>query len=196
MSNPRIITGSAKGQRLEVPKRGTRPMTARVKSALFSMISQIIPDSRVLDLYAGSGALGIECLSRGAKSAVFIDKSKHAVECIQKNLQNTGFEALGRIVKCSVSRFLDEYDTFKLEPPTFNIIFFAPPYRNFKEKVLAKTINIIDKNGIVVAEHSNTRKINDRVGLSCRNEMKTEQLEKIDERRYGITKLSFFSKTK
>jgi 16S rRNA (guanine(966)-N(2))-methyltransferase RsmD len=182
MSNPRIITGSAKGQRLEVPERGTRPMTDRVKSALFSMIAQIIPDSRVLDLYAGSGALGIECLSRGAKSAVFVDRSKFAAECINKNLQNTGFEALGRIVKCSVSRFLDEHETFKLKPPTFNVIFFAPPYRDFKEKVLAKTASIIDKNGIIIVEHMNTRKTKNRVG----------QLEKIDERNYSITNLSFF----
>lgn len=180
--NPRIITGSAKGQRLEVPERGCRPMTDRTKTALFSMINSIIPDASVLDLFAGTGALGIECLSRGAKSAVFIDRSKYAVSCINQNLEKTGFLSLARVIKCSVSRFLDEYDNFRLSLSNYSIIFFTPPYNDFKEKILAKTIQLLKKDGLLIAEHSSTRKINNKV----------ENLTKIDERKYGITSLSFF----
>jgi 16S rRNA (guanine966-N2)-methyltransferase len=184
MSNPRVITGSAKGVRLDVPRRGTRPMTDRVKSALFSMINPIIINSNILDLYAGTGALGIECLSRGAKSCVFIDRSKYAIYAIKANLDKTGLTSLAKVFKCSASHFLDEFSTFNCQPSTVNLIFFSPPHADFKEKILVKVIPLLAKDGIVIAEHANTRKVNDRL----------EDLEKIDEREYGITGLSFFKK--
>ncbi|MBN2015760.1 16S rRNA (guanine(966)-N(2))-methyltransferase RsmD [Candidatus Dojkabacteria bacterium] len=181
-TNPRIITGSARGQRLEVPGRDTRPMTDRVKSALFSIINPIIIGVNVLDLYAGTGALGIECISRGAKKAVFVDKSRDAIECIHKNLAKTGFEALAEVVKGSVSRFLDEFSTFNLETQVYDIIFFTPPHNDYKEKILDGTAKLLSKKGILIAEHPSSRKTSDRVG----------DLEKIDERKYGITSLSFY----
>jgi 16S rRNA (guanine966-N2)-methyltransferase len=179
---PRIITGSAKGQKLEVPKKGTRPMTDRVKSALFSMIQSLIQDARVLDLYAGTGALGIECLSRGAKSAIFVDRSKYAVACIKQNLEKVGFTALARVIKCSASRLLDEYETFDLEPQAFDIIFITPPHDDYKESIIERATNLLEKDGIIIAEHPSSRKTGDRVG----------DLEKIDERDYGRTSLSLY----
>lgn len=184
--NPRIITGSAKGRRLEVPERGCRPMTDRVKTALFSMINSIIPDASILDLFAGTGALGIECLSRGAKSAVFIDRSKHAITCINQNLEKTGLSSLARVIKCSASRFLDEYDNFRLSLSNYDIIFFTPPYKDFKEKIFTKTTKLLKKDGLLIAEHSSTREINNEI----------ENLIKIDEREYGITGLSFYKISK
>lgn len=181
---PRIITGSAKGQKLTVPKKGTRPMTDRAKSALFSMIHPLIQDANVLDLYAGTGALGIECLSRGAKSATFVDRAKHAMYCIKQNLEKTGFTALARVIKCSASRFLDEYETFDLEPSAYGIIFITPPHDDYKESIIEKAENLLAKDGIIIAEHPSNRKTNDRVG---------DKLEKIDERDYGRTSLSFYS---
>ena len=182
---PRIITGSAKGQKLEVPKKGTRPMTDRVKSALFSMISPIIPNANVLDLYAGTGALGIECLSRGAKSATFVDRSKYATECIKQNLNKTGFTAIAKVIKCSASRFLDEYETFNLEHKVYEIIFITPPHSNYKEGIIEKAEKLLKNNGIIIAEHPKTRKTSNRV----------VQLEKFDERSYGKTALSFYRTT-
>lgn len=181
---PRIITGSAKGQKLEVPMKGCRPMMDRVKSAMFSILNPIIQDSHILDLYAGTGSLGIECLSRGAKSATFIDKSKYAETCIRNNLKKTGFTNLAQVFKCSSLRFLKEYKTFNLKVYTFDIIFFTPPYKHFKEKVLAMTYKLMKDSCIVVAEHSSNRKIKDRAG----------ELNKIEERSYGKTTLSFYKK--
>lgn len=178
----RIITGSAKGQRLEVPKKGTRPMTDRIKSALFSIINPAIQDAHVLDVYAGTGALGIECLSRGAKSAVFVDRSKDAVAAINNNLRKTGFESLSKVIKCSALRFLDTPDTFNLTSPTFNIIFITPPHNDFREKIIELSEPLLDKDGILIAEHSSKRKAPDRVG----------ELAKFDMRKYGITALSFY----
>lgn len=178
----RIITGSVKGQKLIVPKKGTRPMTDRVKSALFSMIQGLIPQAHVLDLYAGTGALGIECLSRGAKSATFVDRSKDAIWCIKQNLEKTGFTALARVIKCSASRFLDEYDTFGLEPTAFGIIFITPPHDDYKESIIEKAAKPLEKDGIIIAEHPSTRKTSDKLG----------KLKKTDERKYGVTALSFY----
>lgn len=189
---PRIITGSAKGQKLMVPKQGTRPMTDRVKSALFSMIAPRIQESHVLDLYAGTGALGIECLSRGAKSATFVDRSKYAVECIRQNLEKTGFTALARVIKCSASRFLDDYETFDQGLSSYDIIIITPPHDDYKENIVERSAKLLQKNGIIITEHPSTRKTGDRVGLSRRNGMKAEELKKIDERSYGKTALSFY----
>jgi len=181
---PRIITGSAKGRKLEVPQKGTRPMMDRVKSAMFSILNPVIQDSHILDLYAGTGALGIECLSRGAKSATFIDKSKYAVRCIKINLKTTGFSNLAKVFKCSTYRFLQEFESFELPTNSFDIIFFTPPYKKFKEKVLALTHKLMKPNSILIAEHSSNRTIKSRVG----------ELERFDERKYGSTTLTFYQK--
>lgn len=182
--DPRIITGSARGKKMKVPGKGTRPMTDRAKSGLFSIIDSIIPKSIILDLYAGTGALGIECLSRGAKKVIFVDRSKEAVDCIQDNLNSCGVESLAKIFKASVSRFLIDYDKFNTGIEKFDIIFFTPPYSDFKENVLKETAAILSNDGIIITEHSKNRKIADRIG----------NLEKIDTRKYGKTMLSFYKK--
>lgn len=182
MANPRIITGAAKGKRLEVPAKGTRPMTDMIKSALFSMIFDLIPDALVLDLYAGTGALGLECLSRGAEFTVFVDRSKYAVTTLHHNVNNTGFESKSKILKSSSKRFLEEYAKFELKHKKYDIIFFAPPHKDYKEKILALTAPYMAKGGVVIAEHSTETPASDLVG----------ELEKIDERIYGGTTLSFY----
>lgn len=180
--NPRIIAGSAKGQRLDVPQKGTRPMSDRAKSALFSMIFDFIPKANVLDLFAGTGALGIECLSRGAAQAVFVDRSRHAIDVIHKNLDKTGFSSLAHVIKSSAIRFVDEYDKFDIGIDRFDIIFFAPPYADFKESVLERTLFILEPDGIVVAEHdSRMSPPEDIAGLAL-----------VDQRSYGRTGLSFY----
>lgn len=182
MSNIRIITGSAKGRKLEVPEKGTRPMTDRVKSSLFSIINPLILNANVLDLYAGSGALGIECLSRGAKQCVFIDKSKEAVSAIKNNLEKTGMTSLGTVIKCSVLRFLNEYQSFGLNLNKFNIVFFTPPHDRFKEKLIEPLASYLELNGVIAVEHPTRIKTKEKLGT----------LSKIDERQYGITTLSFY----
>ena len=119
----RVIAGEAKGRRLVGSRTGSfRPTTDRVREALFSMIGPAVSGARVLDLYAGSGALGIEALSRGAASAVLVDSDRAAAQAIQANLARTGLEARATVLNQSAERFLSR------PAGVFDLIFLDPPY--------------------------------------------------------------------
>lgn len=122
----RVIAGSAGGIRLAVPKHGVRPTMDRVKAAIFSSLGETVLGARVLDLFAGSGGLGIEALSRGAPSAVFVDEDRQSVEIIQRNLAKTQLK--GRVLQQDVFDFLRRASTSE----TFEIIFADPPYEQIK----------------------------------------------------------------
>lgn len=120
----RVITGSARGRRLTAPEGlDVRPTTDKVKEAVFSAVQFELEDAYVLDLFAGSGQMGIEALSRGAARAVFVDSSQRAVRCINENLRNTGFERASEVI----SR--DSYDYIRHTNKSFDIIILDPPYR-------------------------------------------------------------------
>ena len=121
----RVITGKARGTLLKtLPGEELRPTAARVKEGLFSAIQFDIEGRRVLDLFAGSGQLGIEALSRGAEHAVFIDESADAVNCINANLRNTGLQASAEVRRGDYASYL--FATQEV----FDIVFIDPPYRN------------------------------------------------------------------
>jgi 16S rRNA (guanine966-N2)-methyltransferase len=122
----RVIAGSAGGIQLDVPKSGVRPTMDRVKAAIFSSLGELVVGARVLDLFAGTGALGIEALSRGATSALFVEENAAANSAIERNLARTKFE--GRLRKQDVFAFLRSAQT--REP--FRIIFADPPYEKTK----------------------------------------------------------------
>jgi 16S rRNA (guanine966-N2)-methyltransferase len=122
----RVIAGSAGGIQLDVPKSGVRPTMDRVKAAIFSSLGELVIGARVLDLFAGTGALGIEALSRGAASALFVEENAAANSAIESNLARTKFE--GRIRKQDVFAFLRSAQT----PEPFRIIFADPPYEKTK----------------------------------------------------------------
>ena len=122
----RVIAGAAGGIRLDVPKTDVRPTMDRVKAAIFSSLGDEVIGARVLDLFAGTGALGIEALSRGASSALFVEENSAAVATIERNLARTKYE--GRIRKQDVFAFLCSAQT--REP--FRIIFADPPYEKTK----------------------------------------------------------------
>ena len=122
----RVIAGSAGGVRLLVPRRGVRPTMDRVKAAIFSSLGEAIIGARVLDLFAGSGALGIEALSRGAASAVFIENDRQSAEAIEKNLVKTNLQ--GRVRDQDVFDFLRQ----RANAEKFQIIFADPPYETIK----------------------------------------------------------------
>ena len=136
----RIISGIAGGLALEVPKTVTRPTQDRVRQAVFSMLGELVPGAHVLDLFAGTGAIGLECLSRGAASAVFVDENKGACEVIRRNIAKT--RLTGAMVRHS--------DVFKMLPllekdgKQFDLIFADPPYTHcdadtdFVAKLLAE----------------------------------------------------------
>ena len=119
----RIISGVAGGLRLEVPKAVTRPTTDKVRQAIFSMLGDAVPDAAVLDLFAGSGAMGLECLSRGAASATFVDESRAAAVVIKTNLDKTRLPN-GTVRQGDALRFLAE----AARVPSFNLVFADPPY--------------------------------------------------------------------
>lgn len=116
----RVIAGSAKGHSLKVPKEVSRPTTDRVRESVFGILSAVIAGAKVLDLYAGSGALGIEALSRGADSCTFVEQNRGAARVIGENLKRTGLQN-GRVVQCEVRAFLKgvrgDYDLIFADPP-------------------------------------------------------------------------------
>ena len=147
----RVITGSARGRRLkELEGMETRPTTDRVKEGLFSVIQFDIEGRKVLDLFAGTGQLGIECLSRGAASAVFVDRRPDAVKLIRENLKVTDLTDRARVVSGDSMEFLKA-----LREP-FDIILLDPPYAaGLLEPALAHIarFDILTPHGIIVAEH-------------------------------------------
>ena len=147
----RVITGSARGRRLkELEGMETRPTTDRVKEGLFSVIQFEIEGRKVLDLFAGTGQLGIECLSRGAESAVFVDRRPDAVKLIRENLKVTGLTDRARVVAGDSMEYLKSIR----EP--FDIIFLDPPYAaGLLEPAIAHIakFDILAPHGIIAAEH-------------------------------------------
>lgn len=146
----RVITGTARGVQLKTPDGMlTRPTTDRVKEALFSIIHFEIPGAKVLDLFGGTGQLGIEALSRGAKSAVFVDAQESACKIIRENLKRTKLEKEGRVIRGDYLQYLARCTE------KFDIILLDPPYAEvFLENALKRIteIDILESNGIIVAE--------------------------------------------
>ena len=146
----RVITGKARGVQLKTPQgMQTRPTADRVKEALFSIINFDLPGARVLDLFGGTGQLGIEALSRDAQSAVFVDAGADACRLIQENLKRTKLDGQGRVVRSDYMEYLNKCRE------TFDIILLDPPYGEvFLENALKRIteIDILETNGIIVTE--------------------------------------------
>jgi len=182
----RVIAGSAGGIRLAVAKRGVRPTMDRVKAAIFSSLGDSVAGVRVLDLFAGSGALGIEALSRGASSAVFVEEDRQSVEIIERNLAKAKLK--GRVRQQDVSDFLRHAS----DAVTFQIIFADPPYEKTKEdesyteKLVASEVlpRLLDSSGVFVLE----KRPNEFLP-----EMKLWRI--IRQKTYGATEVLFLSTT-
>ena len=146
----RVIAGKAKGCVLKTPEgMQTRPTADRVKEALFSIIQFDLPGAKVLDLFGGTGQLGIEAISRGAKQAVFVDEAEPACRLIKENLQKARMENEGTVVRGDYLSYLSRCHE------KFNIIFLDPPYAEvFLETALKKIseIDILQSGGIMIAE--------------------------------------------
>lgn len=178
----RVIAGFAKGRRLKlVPGDSTRPIMDRVKEALFSILGRSVIDTNFLDLFAGTGSVGIEALSRGAARAVFIEMDGMAVKTIQENLQLTKLGDKAVIRRTDVFQFLKQ-------PPAepFDFIYVAPP--QYKDLWL-KALHALDDNpawtppGTVVIV---------QIDPTERREVALKHLQAYDERRYGKTIIWFF----
>ncbi len=145
---PRVITGSAKGMKLEtLAGEATRPTADRVKQALFSMIQFDIEGRQAIDLFAGSGQLGIEALSRGAVGCVFLDSSREAVEVVRRNLQKTRLFPLASLI----CREAEDY--LRHTSDRFDLCFLDPPYGGgLLPRVLPLVAGRMNPGGIVVCE--------------------------------------------
>lgn len=146
----RVIAGKAKGVVLKTPEgMQTRPTADRVKEALFSILQFDLPGTKILDLFGGTGQLGIEAISRGAKSAVFVDAGDAPCKLIQENLRRAKMEGEGRVIRSDYLQFLSQCRE------KFDIIFLDPPYAEvFLENSIKKIseIDILQSGGIIVAE--------------------------------------------
>lgn len=144
----RVITGLARGRRLEtLPGEATRPTAEKVKESLFSAIQFDIEGRRVLDLFAGSGQLGIEALSRGASGCVFVDKNTEAVKIIRRNLQNTGLSSMAQVLGTDALSYLTR------PGDRFDLVFLDPPYAaELLLPALNKVAPLVNDGGIIVCE--------------------------------------------
>ena len=145
----RVISGSARGRKLKEPSgHGIRPTSAKVKESVFNIIQFDLEGRRVLDLYAGTGQLGIEAISRGARSVVFVDSDKEAIRLIRENLQICGFMDNATVLCRDVPRFLEG-------DGRFDIIFIDPPYNTpLATETIQKIIKFdkLETNGIIMCE--------------------------------------------
>lgn len=176
----RITGGEARGVRLQAPRSVTvRPTSDRVRGALFQLLGDAVSDAHVLDLYAGTGALGIEALSRGAAAADFVEQNARLCETLESNLEHTGFTHRAKVYRMRVERALPA-----LEGP-YQLVLADPPYDldNMDQMIeLLSRPGLVDTGGLVVIEHSKRVNYPDAFGA----------LQRRDQRRYGDTELSIY----
>lgn len=150
----RVIAGKARSLKLKTIEGDlTRPTTDRIKETLFNMINTYIPGCSFLDLFAGSGAIGIEALSRGASKATFVENNKKCIDCIEQNLKFTKLDKDATVINKTVQFALEELKNSEV----YDIVFMDPPYDNLYEKeALSKLIeyNLVDENSIIIVEAS------------------------------------------
>ncbi|MEE4111377.1 MAG: 16S rRNA (guanine(966)-N(2))-methyltransferase RsmD [Desulfobacteraceae bacterium] len=178
----RVISGMLKGRRLTAPDgMATRPTADRIKESVFNILAGSIQTKRVLDLFAGTGALGIEALSRGAASAVFVDRAKAALSAIRRNIRELGLENCTRVIRWNI---LKNLNCLTPERDAFDLVFMDPPYEtNAVSPALAGLVSCgaLTAGARVVIEHSRREPIIQPIG----------RLILSDQRRFGKTLVSF-----
>ena len=179
----RVIGGNARGRQLKVPKgQALRPTAGRVKESLFDILPHDLSGAKILDLFAGTGNLTIEALSRGAVEAILVDSSAQSGKAIRENLRRLNLASRGKLWMMPVTRALP---LLARQGETFDLIFMDPPY---ERRLIEPALKIIDKetllrdSGVLIAEHSVREPITFHL----------ETLNLTDQRRYGSTTLSFF----
>ena len=181
----RVISGSAKGRKLKsVPGPGTRPITARAKGALFSILGQDIRGAAFLDLFAGTGSVGIEALSRGAGRVVFIERGRNAIRTVRDNLELTRLGEYAEVVQGDAFQYLAHAPADR----PFDYVYVAPPqYRALWAKALLRldASSLLTPEGLVIVQ-IHPKEVDD-VTLSI--------LELIEERNYGSVLLRFYAKS-
>ena len=179
----RVISGSAKGTRLtSVPGKSTRPITDQVKEALFNILGPWIVEKSILDLFGGTGAVGIEALSRGASQALFMDTNYRAFKTIQQNLRSTRLESFATVFKKDAFAFIHEEDLKQ-----FDLIYIAPP--QYKELWLKSMQSLDDKPDLLKKDGIIIVQIHPK---EYRDNVVFRNFKCYDERNYGDTRLIFY----
>lgn len=177
----RVIAGTARGRRLAAPRgEGTRPTSDKVRGAVMNVLGQFFDGGAVLDLYAGTGALALEALSRGCERAVCVEADREAAEVLRRNAEACGFA--GRV---EVRRGRVEAELPRLPRGAFALAFVDPPYEDGPEAALAALDAVLAPGGRAVAEHDARRPPADRYGA----------LALVDRRTYGGTGISIYART-
>lgn len=181
----RVVGGKAKGRRLLAPKgQSVRPTAARVKESLFNILPRDFTGMKVLDLFAGTGNLSIEALSRGAAHAILVDSSARSAAAIKENLRRLGFAAQSEVWIAPVARALK---SLARQRESFDVVFLDPPYeQGLADRSLGgiAACELLRDSGTVIIEHSMREAVKSRYG----------QLQLHDQRRYGDTLLSFYKR--
>lgn len=174
----RIVAGSARGRRLAAPPGAdTRPTSDKVRESVFNVLGQFFEGGAVLDLYAGTGALALEALSRGYDRAVCVDSDRRAAEVISRNAATCGFGDRVEVLRMPVERAVQ-----RLPPGSFTLAFVDPPYAIGPDAALALLDRVVTQGGAVVAEHDARRPPAERHGA----------LALVDRRRFGDTGISIY----
>ena len=173
--NVRLIAGKYGGRIIDAPsRRSTHAMSERARSALFNIIGSEAEDAEVLDAFAGSGSLGLEALSRGAKSAVFIEKDHIASKIIRKNIENLGTS--GKVIATTVNNWLESS-----EPQLFDLIFVDPPYHDPQFPTVKKLLGLLKPNALMVLSHPGKSEVPTQTGVVV-----------VDNRSYGSLNLTLY----
>ena len=173
----RIIAGKYGGRMIQGSvSRRTHPMGDRIKLSLFNKIQSELPGARVLDAFAGTGALGLEAISRGADSVVFVEKDRVAQQIIKENIQTLEIDEQAKLVNTSVSTWIDTY-----EGEQFDIIFVDPPYHDPQFSTVMKLITLLKPNGLMVLSYLGRGELPTANGVVV-----------VDNRSYGIAALAFY----
>ena len=184
MATLRVVSGSAKGKRLKtVPGDSTRPITDQVKEALFNILADEVLDISILDLFGGTGAVGIEALSRGSAEVIFLDTSHQAIKVIKANLETTGFTQKAKVIRGDAFQYLQNPSQLG-----FDLIYVAPPqYKDMWEKAMrlidAKP-ELLDDDGQIIVQ----------INPIEWSEQSYTHFVEFDRRKYGDTELIFFEK--
>ena len=178
----RIIAGSAKGSRIFTPKgQDTRPTQDRVRESLFNMLRGDVEGAEVLDLFAGSGALSLEAVSRGAAGAVAVDRARDAAACVGRNIAKLGLEARVQVMNCDWQKAAGKLCE---AGKRFDLVFLDPPYRVTETGAICESLaalGLLREEALIVVEHRRGEK-----------PAPGEAFARGDTRRYGDTEISFF----
>jgi 16S rRNA (guanine966-N2)-methyltransferase len=175
--NIRIIGGMYGGRKIAAPNnKRTHPMSERIRNAMFNSLAGEIQGAEVLDVYAGTGAIGLEALSRGAKSATFVDKDRAAQRYMTRNIETLGVQKEATIIRTTVSSWLGTKN-----PQLFDIVFADPPYWDTQFSTVQRVFDLLKPGGLMILSHPGSSEVPTKAGVVV-----------VDNRSYGNAYLTYY----